>query len=84
MKRKTEKSKELVQLGNKIREQRRKLGMTLEGLAEKINRSDKQVRSIEKGRAEPKIGTLLLICEACEIDVGELKAFIPREDISYV
>jgi len=72
---------EFAEFGGMIRQRRRKLGMSAEALAEKANRSDKEVLNIERGEKEPKPGTTLRICEACNIDVGELKYYIPRTEI---
>jgi transcriptional regulator with XRE-family HTH domain len=74
---------ELERFGKMIRERRTVLGMTLETLAEKANRSDREVRDIELGKVEPKFRTALLLCDACHVDVGELKAFVPQEDLTY-
>lgn len=58
--------------------------MSSEALAEKANRSDREVRDIELGKVEPRLGTALRLCEACEMDIGELGAFVPDEEPSYV
>ena len=41
--------------GKMIRERRTAPGMTLEVLAERANRSDREVRDIELGKVEPKL-----------------------------
>ena len=74
---------ELERFGKMIRERRTALGMTLEVLAEKANRSDREVRDIELGKVEPKFRTTLLLCDACKVDIGELKAFVPQENLTY-
>lgn len=74
---------ELERFGKMIRERRLELGMTIEVLAEKANRSDREVRDIELGKVEPKLRTTLLLCDACELDIGELRAFVPQEDLTY-
>lgn len=74
---------ELERFGKTIRERRIALGMTIEELAEKANRSDREVRDIELGKAEPKLRTTLLLCDACELDIGELRTFVPQEDLTY-
>ena len=74
---------ELERFGKMIRERRTVLGMTVETLAEKANRSDREVRDIELGKAEPKFRTTLLLCDVCKVDIGELKAFMPQDDLTY-
>lgn len=74
---------ELERFGKTIRERRIALGMTIEELAEKANRSDREVRDIELGKVEPKLRTTLLLCDACSLDIGELQAFVPQEDLTY-
>ena len=76
----TIKSKELVEFGSTVRERRRALGVTLEELAEKADRSDREIRDIELGKVEPLFMTALRVCDACEIDVGELKEFVPEKN----
>lgn len=66
-----------------IRKRRLELGMTIEDLAEKANRSDREVRDIELGKVEPKLRTTLLVCDACKLDIGELQAFVPQENLTY-
>ncbi len=67
----------------KLRKRRRERGMT-EELDEKSNRSARNIGDIELGKIEPLLGTALLLCKACEIDVGELKDYVPEDDFSYV
>lgn len=76
----TLKSQEIVNFGSMIRERRRALGLSEEAFAERANRSDREVRDIELGKTEPLLGTALLLCNACGVDVGELKNFIPQAD----
>ena len=75
---------ERKRFGKMIRERRIALGMTLEVLAEKANRSDREVRDIELGKVEPKFRTTLLLCDACKVDVGELQMFVPQDESTYV
>jgi len=75
---------ELERFGKMLRERRLELGMTVETLAEKANRSDREVRDIELGKAEPKLRTALLLCEACHVDVGDLQTFVPQDEPAYV
>ena len=74
---------DLKRFGAKIRERRTALDMTLEELAEMVNRSDREIRDIELGKVEPKLQTALLLCVACQVDIGELKEFVTQEESSY-
>ena len=73
-----------VDLGKRIRIMRQGLGLTAEMLAERVNRSDREILNIERGTVEPKLGTVLLLCTECGIDIGELEEFVPQEEPSYV
>lgn len=84
MDRKTIVSKEIKLFGELVKERRCEKQMTDENLAEACNRSDRNIRDIESGKREPKLGTALLICKACEIHTGELEQFVPQEEIAYV
>ncbi len=83
MKKSTTLYPELADFGEFVRQRRKELGMTAEQLAEKANRCDRQIIDIETGKTEPLLGTALLLCQACKIDMGELEAFIPDEEIKY-
>jgi len=80
MKKVKSKKNRVAAFGKMIREKRRALGMSSECLAEKANRSEREVRDIELGKVEPKLSTTLLLCNACEVDVGELEAYVPHEE----
>ena len=71
-----ERSKQLVRFGNMIRAKRKEKHLTVEELAEKVNLSDRGLRDIESGRADPHIMNVLRICSYCEIDVGELSKIL--------
>ncbi len=64
--------------GRMIRTKRRELKMNIEELAEKCERSEREVRDIELGKCEPKLGTVLRLCKACDIHIGELEQFYPN------
>ena len=79
-----QRSEETAAFGRMIRSRRKLMGMTAEQLAEKANRSTREVGDIELGKVEPRLGTALLLCNACNVDIGELKEFVPCEEQSYV
>ena len=64
--------------GRMIRTKRRELKMNIEELAEKCGRSEREVRDIGLGKCEPKLGTVLRLCKACDIHIGELEQFYPN------
>ena len=57
-----------VNLGKRIREQRKKLGLTIEALAEKCGKSESFIGNIERGDDTPSLNTLLLI--VCNLSIG--------------
>ncbi len=65
------------EFGNLIRNRRQSLKLSAEKLAEKCDRSDREIRDIELGRSEPLLSTALLLCNACGIEIGELQQFVP-------
>ena len=79
-----EKRKRKIKFGKMIRDRRKMLGISAETLAERCNRSDRDIRDIELGKREPLLGTALILCQVCEIDVGELKEFVPQGEPTYV
>lgn len=62
-------------LGNRIRELRKKKGLTISQLAEKTNLSDNFIGSIERGIRSPAIKTLEKIALALEVKVKDLFHF---------
>ncbi len=62
-------------IGKIIRNERNKRGLTLEQLAEKTQRDWSYLSQIERGKNVPSIETLIRICEALNISLGNLFAF---------
>ena len=75
---------DILKYGNLIHQKRILLGFTEEQLAEFSDLSDREIRNIESGRSIPKLGTVLKIAHALDMDVGELSVLIKTEDLSYV
>ena len=75
---------EIQNFGKYVHQKRERLKLTDEVLAEKCNRSDRNIRDIESGKREAMLGTALLLCRACEISSGELEQFVPEKETSYV
>jgi y4mF family transcriptional regulator len=63
------------ELGNSIRERRKFLKITQEDLADISGISERTLRSIEKGEANPELDSLLKICEVLglSIDINVMK-----------
>ncbi len=59
-------------LGSKLRDSRKKLGLSQEALAEKANVSLSTIQRIEKGNVKPRAFTLNILAETLELDVSEL------------
>lgn len=79
---------ELKNLGEKIREQRKKLGISQAELAELVDIHDKQIYRIESGKCSPSITTILKIIQALKmdirvIDINNLNNFNPIKDELY-
>lgn len=62
-------------LGNSIRERRKFLKITQEDLADISGISERTLRSIEKGEANPEFNSLLKICDVLglSIDINVMK-----------
>lgn len=69
-------------VGKRIRDQRKRLGMTQERVAEVAEVDRKHISTIEAGETEPRIYTLVRIAGALDLPVEELVAglvFMPSE-----
>ena len=58
--------------GEKIKEFRKKRGLTQKQLGDLCGMADSAIRRYENGRANPKIETLRKIADALEVNVTEL------------
>ena len=61
-----------VLLGRRIRERRKAIGMTQDGLSKKVGLSRTSVTNLESGRQRPPLHLLDLVASALEIDLREL------------
>ena len=62
----------LEQLGNKLKQARKKLGLTQDKLAEKTNISTRCIAKIEKGKMNPSFETLYYIVKELQIPTDSL------------
>jgi len=79
---------EFVNLGEKIKEQRKRFGMTQAELAEKADVHEKQIYRIEMGKNSPSIHTVLKIIHVLNmdiriLDINNLNNFNPVKDEIY-
>lgn len=61
------------EFGLMVRKYREKKKLSREQLAEMCKISTRCISNIERGVAEPKLGTALRICYICGINTGELR-----------
>lgn len=59
----------LKELGDAMRQGRKKQGLTQEQFAERCGISTREVSNIENAKSEPKFGTLIRICRTCGISI---------------
>jgi len=81
-------SEELINIGKKFKEQRKRLGLSQAELAEKLDIHEKQVYRIEIGKNSPSILTVLKMIKILGMDIRVLDAdniqnFNPIKDEIY-
>ncbi len=62
--------KELI--GRRIKEARQAKGLSQEALSEKIGMSAKYLSSVERGKENPTLDTLIKLADALEVETSEL------------
>ncbi len=67
-------------IGARIAEIRAKEGMTQEQLATKMGIGPKYLSSIERGRENPTLNTLINLSRGLGVDLGEIFSFVQIED----
>lgn len=67
-------------LGARIREQRKRMEMTQENLAEKLGIDQKHMSRIELGKSYPSLDRLIKIAEALDVTLPSLFEFMHMED----
>jgi transcriptional regulator with XRE-family HTH domain len=63
-------------IGNRIKELREKQGLTMEKLAYESGVSKGGLSEIERGMKEPRISTILCICNNLEISMSEFFSYL--------
>ena len=73
-------------IGGRIRNLRKMRSMSLRALAESTGISMSMLSLVERGKASPSIGTLMAICSALEVHMGDLlaPALVKVEPVSRV
>ena len=60
------------QIGERLRERRHELGLSLRGLADRLGVSASLISQIERGRANPSVSTLYALVGALDVSLDEL------------
>lgn len=68
----------MTAIGNNIKNERKKLGITQEELAEKLSVTRQAISNWENGKTEPDIETLTKIAQIFDISIDELVDGIPK------
>lgn len=61
-----------VQIGRKLRDRRRELGMTLDDVARTIGLTQSFVSNVERDKASPSVNSLLALCDLLGLKLGAL------------
>ena len=72
------------QIGKKIKELRKKKGLSQEELAESAKVNLRTIQRIENNESEPRGKTLNLICEVLEINAEDVLDYGKQEDTNYL
>jgi transcriptional regulator with XRE-family HTH domain len=67
-------------MGARIKEIKTKKGITQEQLPEMMEINPKYLSSIERGKENPTLSTLIRLSESLEVDLGEVFSFVDPED----
>ena len=67
-------------IGARIKELRSKKGITQERLSELMDINPKYLSSIERGKENPTLHTLMKLSESLNVDMGDVFGFIQVED----
>jgi transcriptional regulator with XRE-family HTH domain len=74
----------MTEIGKKIRELRKKKGLSQEELAESAKVNLRTIQRIEKNESEPRGKTLNLICQVLDINAEDILDYGKQTDISYL
>jgi transcriptional regulator with XRE-family HTH domain len=69
-----------LMIGARIKEIRVKKGMTQEQLSEKMGINPKYLSSIERGKENPTLDTLIKVAQSLDVDMGQIFTLVQIED----
>src|SRR5262245_32588337 len=75
----------IARIGTRIRDLRKMKAMPLRTLAESTGLSMSMLSLVERGKTSPSIGTLIAICSALDVHMGDLLApahLVPLDPVS--
>ncbi len=67
-----------MEFGDTIRRRRERLGLTLEQLAERAGLSPNYIGSIEGGKRDPSLTTVVALAKGLRVPAGELLGSVPQ------
>jgi putative transcriptional regulator len=67
-----EQKQQLIKLGERVRSIRQSKALSLQDVADKIDKDRQSIQKLEKGGFNPSYIYLLEICKGLEIDIKEL------------
>lgn len=72
---------DLKAIGSRIKAERKKLGLTQEGLAELVNVSSHYIYEIERGMKSMSLETLILLSEKMELSTDYILFGVQRQNL---
>ncbi len=67
-------------IGAKVKEIRSKRGITQDQLSERMDINSKYLSSIERGKENPTLNTLIKLSQSLEVNLDEIFSFVEIED----
>ena len=67
-------------IGARIKEIRRKKGITQEQLSERMGINPKYLSSIERGKENPTLNTMISLAESLDVKIADLFSFLEVQD----
>ena len=67
-------------IGARIKEIRIKRGITQDQLSEQMEINPKYLSSIERGKENPTLNTLIKICQSLDVELDQIFRFVEIED----
>jgi putative transcriptional regulator len=67
-----EQKEALIKLGERVRSIRHSKGLSMQDVADRIDKENRSIQRLEKGNVNPSYIYLLEVCKGLEIDIKEL------------